>query len=238
MQIDYYYTLMSPWAYLGVQRFYNLQKKYDFVIKHYPLDILKLFSLSGGLPLAKRSEQRKVYRMKELQRWQKKLKLPLNFTPKYFPPSDVEKASCMVLSIKDSNIQNLLSLNLLKCVWVIEEDIGDIKTLLKVCKNLKLNDEKIKDIIQIQEKLHISYGRNRKKAAIGIYPMEKIKFPIRYLAKPPSQIKFKPLDSSKEMNGLQILSQHPTGRDYGYLLNKKKKFPIFVEVLHFVLLLV
>jgi len=143
MQIDYYYTLMSPWAYLGVQRFYNLQKKYDFVIKHYPLDILKLFSLSGGLPLAKRSEQRKVYRMKELQRWQKKLKLPLNFTPKYFPPSDVEKASCMVLSIKDSNIQNLLSLNLLKCVWVIEEDIGDIKTLLKVCKNLKLNDDKI-----------------------------------------------------------------------------------------------
>ena len=143
MQIDYYYTLMSPWAYLGAQRFYDLQKKYNFEIKHYPLDIIRLFSLSGGIPLAKRTEQRKIYRMMELQRWQKKLKLPLNFTPKYFPPSDVEKASCMVLSIKDSNIQNLLSFNFLKCVWIDEKDIGDVNTLIEICKNLQLNGEKI-----------------------------------------------------------------------------------------------
>ena len=30
MQIDYYYTLMSPWAYFGAPRFYALQKKYSF----------------------------------------------------------------------------------------------------------------------------------------------------------------------------------------------------------------
>ena len=113
MQIDYYYTLMSPWAYLGAQRFYDLQKKYDFAIKHYPLDILKLFNLSVGLPLAKRAEQRKAYRMMELQRWQKKLNLSINFVPKYFPPSDVVKASCMILSIRDQNMQNLFSLNCL-----------------------------------------------------------------------------------------------------------------------------
>ena len=51
MQIDYYYTLMSPWAYLGAQRFYDLQNKYSFEINHYPLDISKLFSLTGGIPL-------------------------------------------------------------------------------------------------------------------------------------------------------------------------------------------
>ena len=132
MKIDYYYTLMSPWTYLGTSRFYELQKKYGFLINHLPLDIIKLFSLSGGEPLGKRAQQRKCYRMMELKRWQKKLNIPINFNPKYFPPSDVIKASCMILSIKNQKNQNLLSFNLLKCVWVEEKDIGDTKTLLDI----------------------------------------------------------------------------------------------------------
>ncbi len=143
MKIDYYYTLMSPWAYLGAQRFYDLQNKHNFEINHYPLDISKLFSLTGGIPLRKRSEQRKAVRMMELQRWKKKLKLPLNFNPKYFPIPNTETASCMILSIKDSKIKNFLSLDLLKCVWIEEKDIGDVKTLLKVCNNLQLDGKKI-----------------------------------------------------------------------------------------------
>ena len=134
---------MSPWAYLGAQRFYDLQNKYNFKINHYPLDMLKLFSLTGGLPLGKRSEQRKAYRIMELQRWKKKLNLSINFVPKYFPPSDVVKASCMILSIRDQNMQNLLSLYLLKCVWTDDKDVGEINTLLEVCKNLRLNGDEL-----------------------------------------------------------------------------------------------
>jgi phenylalanyl-tRNA synthetase beta chain len=37
----------------------------------------------------------------------------------------------------------------------------------------------IKGLIDLQEKLHGSYGRNRKKLAIGIYPLEEIKLPIK-----------------------------------------------------------
>jgi len=143
MKIDYYYTLMSPWAYFGAQRFYDLQNKYNFEINHYPLDISKLFSLTGGIPLRKRSEQRKAVRMMELRRWKKKLNLPINFSPKYFPSSDIVKASCMILSIKEHNMQNILSLNFLKCVWVEEKDIGDIKTLLEVCKKIGLDGDEI-----------------------------------------------------------------------------------------------
>jgi len=58
--------------------------------------------------------------------------------------------------------------------------------ILNQFKNLNLNEARIKEIIQLQEKLHITYGRNRKKVAIGIYPLEKIKFPIRFLAKSPN----------------------------------------------------
>ena len=114
---------------------------------------------------------------------------------------------------------------------IIDRSVKDVRpyTACAVVKNLKFNEEKIKEIIQIQEKLHVTYGRNRKKAAIGIYPIEKIKFPIKYLAKKPSEIKFIPLEFKRELNGLQILSQHPTGREYAHLLEGKNLFPIFAD---------
>jgi len=114
---------------------------------------------------------------------------------------------------------------------IVDESVKSIRpyTACAIVKNLKFDDEKIKEIIQIQEKLHITFGRNRKKAAIGIYPMEAIKFPIKFIGKDPKKIKFRPLEFPKEITGLQILSQHPAGRDYGHLLEGMKKFPIFID---------
>jgi len=102
-------------------------------------------------------------------------------------------------------------------------------TMCVVVKNIKFSREVIEEIIQIQEKLHVSFCRNRKKAAIGIYPLEKIKFPIKYFAEDPKKVKFIPLEGKKELTGLQILSQHPTGREYAHLLEGKKKFPFFQD---------
>lgn len=102
-------------------------------------------------------------------------------------------------------------------------------TVCCIVKNLSFNDEKIKEIIDVQEKLHGTLGRNRKKVAIGIYPLEKISLPITYKALSPNKIKFQPLEFPRELNGRQILSQHPTGRDYAHLLQDEEEFPIFVD---------
>lgn len=98
-----------------------------------------------------------------------------------------------------------------------------------IVKGLKLNNEKIKEIIEIQEKLTFTVGRKRKKLGLGIYPLDKIKLPIKYKALEPDKIKFIPLESSKEMSGLQILQKHPTGKEYSHLLAGKTKFPIFID---------
>jgi len=102
-------------------------------------------------------------------------------------------------------------------------------TVCAIVKNLSLDDNKIKSIIDLQEKLHITLGRNRKKIAIGIYPLDKITLPIRYTAKKPSEIKFTPLESDRELTGHQILKNTPTGRKYSYLLKNEKFFPIFID---------
>ncbi|MBS3156261.1 phenylalanine--tRNA ligase subunit beta [Candidatus Woesearchaeota archaeon] len=114
---------------------------------------------------------------------------------------------------------------------IIENSVREVRpfTACAIVKNLKFDEENIKSIIQIQEKLHIGFGRNRRKAAIGIYPLEKIKFPVRFIALPPEEIKFIPLESLEEMNGKEILEKHPTGKEYAHLLNKNDKYPLFID---------
>jgi phenylalanyl-tRNA synthetase beta chain len=113
----------------------------------------------------------------------------------------------------------------------IEPSVSEVRpfTACAIVKKLKFDDEKIKTLIDMQEKLHSTIGRNRKKAAIGIYPLEKITLPITYEAKKPGEIKFRPLESEKEMTGSEILKQHPTGKEYAKLLESYSTYPIFKD---------
>lgn len=114
---------------------------------------------------------------------------------------------------------------------IVEKSVSEVRpfTACAIIKNLKFNDERIKEVIMMQEKLHVTYGRNRKKAAIGIYPMEKIAFPIKFTARKPEDIIFRPLEGKTEMNALEILEKHPAGKDYGHLLEGKELFPVFID---------
>ncbi len=98
-----------------------------------------------------------------------------------------------------------------------------------IVKGLKFDDEKIREIIQVQEKLGVTLLRNRKKGGIGIYPLEKITLPITFTAEDPDKISFVPLEYPGELSGRQILSKHPTGREYGHICEGWKKFPIFKD---------
>jgi phenylalanyl-tRNA synthetase beta chain len=114
---------------------------------------------------------------------------------------------------------------------IVDSSVKDIRphTACAIIKGLRLDDKEIKEIIEMQEKLHLTIGRKRKKVAIGIYPLEKIKLPITFKAIEPDQIKFIPLEIDRELSGLEILQKHPTGKEYSHLLAGKTKFPIFVD---------
>ncbi|MCK5043776.1 phenylalanine--tRNA ligase subunit beta [Candidatus Pacearchaeota archaeon] len=114
---------------------------------------------------------------------------------------------------------------------IVDSSLKNVRpyTACAIVKNLRLDSTKIKELVEIQEKLHITIGRKRKRIAIGLYPLEKIKLPIIYKAVEPDKIKFIPLESNKEMSGLQILQRHSTGKEYAHLLAGKAKFPIFMD---------
>jgi len=114
---------------------------------------------------------------------------------------------------------------------IVDKSVAEVRPycMAAIVKGIKFTDEKIKEIMQWQEKLHLTVGRNRKKVALGYYDLNKIKFPVKYLTKDPKEIVFEPLDMTGELNALQILSRHPCGREYGKQLDGFKKFPVYYD---------
>ena len=83
--IAYYFTPVSPWAYLGHERFVRIARAAGAAVEVLPVDYGAIFPVSGGLPLAKRAPQRQAYRLVELRRFSEHLGLPLNLQPAFFP---------------------------------------------------------------------------------------------------------------------------------------------------------
>ncbi len=98
-----------------------------------------------------------------------------------------------------------------------------------VAKGVKIGEEELEDIIQLQEKIHSTFGRKRRKASIGFYRLNEISFPVRYTALRPEEIRFTPLDFEEEMNALEILEKHPKGIEYGDIIRASKKFPALID---------
>jgi 2-hydroxychromene-2-carboxylate isomerase len=129
--VDYYFTPTSPWTYLGHERFAAMAAKHHAQIRCKPVDMGKVFQVSGGLPLGQRAKQRQAYRLFELQRWRDVVKLPLNLHPKFFP-APTELACRLILAAPEPQ-QFRLAGALLRAVWAEERNIGDADTLRAIC---------------------------------------------------------------------------------------------------------
>jgi 2-hydroxychromene-2-carboxylate isomerase len=128
--IEYYFTPVSPWAYLGHARFLALAAAAGAAIEYKPTDYGKVFPISGGLPLAKRAPQRQAYRLFEMKRWSAFLDLPLNQHPKFFPVSADLAARAIVAADRDGLDTGRFLAAIMRAVWVEDRDVADPVTLI------------------------------------------------------------------------------------------------------------
>ena len=97
-----------------------------------------------------------------------------------------------------------------------------------IARNGIINDETIKQLMNMQEDLHFGIGRKRKKSSIGLHDLDKISFPLNYTTST-REHSFVPLNS-ESMNTIdKILSETDVGRDYGWILNESKNVPIILD---------
>lgn len=95
-----------------------------------------------------------------------------------------------------------------------------------IVRNVELNNEAIKQIMQLQEKLATTYGRNRRKASIGVYDLDTIKLPVYYELADIYETRFTPLNETVEMNLYEIIEKTDKGREFGWIIKDYDKYPI------------
>ncbi len=113
----------------------------------------------------------------------------------------------------------------------VDEKLKNIRPYIgcAVIKNIYLDDEAIKEIMDLQEKLHLSVGRNREKIAIGIHDLDNVTPPFSYAAHDPEDISFIPLGFSEKMNLKEIIGKHPKGIEYGWIIKDYEKYPVITD---------
>jgi 2-hydroxychromene-2-carboxylate isomerase len=139
--VDYYLAPQSPWTYLGHQRFVNIVKATGANVRVMPMDLGKVFPVSGGLPLGKRAPQRQAYRLVELARFGKALNLPINLHPKFFPVAGDPAAKLIIAVDMHHGTDAALSITgaVLSAVWREERDIANAETLAALLNENELD---------------------------------------------------------------------------------------------------
>ncbi|WP_291296917.1 2-hydroxychromene-2-carboxylate isomerase [Elioraea sp.] len=123
--VDCFYTLSSPWMYLGGPRLADMIRRHGARLVLRPYDFLEVVPDNGGIPLRTRPLARQEYHALELDRWSAALGLPLNLRPRFYPPSDQRPAGRMVMAAQAQGLDAMrLSHALLRALWVEERDIA------------------------------------------------------------------------------------------------------------------
>jgi len=137
--VDYYFATISPFMYLGHERFVALAHKRGATIAVKPINFGEVFPVSGGLPLSKRAQQRQAYRLTELQRWSEHLSIPLNLQPKHFPVNG-DLAAYWILAAAEQGLAQALDLTgaIGRAIWVQERDVAAESTLIAIAGEIGL----------------------------------------------------------------------------------------------------
>ena len=123
---------------------------------------------------------------------------------------------------------------------IVDKSVAKLRPYIAcfAAKGQKIDDYLLKQLVQLQEKFCESYGRRRQKVSIGMYSYKRITFPVHYRAVAPDSIEFVPLDFKAKMSLKEILSEHPKGKEYAWILDGFEKYPVLLddknEVLSFI----
>ena len=94
--------------------------------------------------------------------------------------------------------------------------------------NYREKDDFIQSLMDHQEKLHLTLGRKRKFASIGVHDLSQLSPPFKVISVD-KKYKFTPLAEEKEMSIEDILKSHPKGKEYAHLMSELKEYPVIID---------
>lgn len=129
-KITYYFSLQSPWAYIGHALFRDVAARHGAAVACKPVMLVDLFAETGGLPLKQRHPVRQRYRLVELQRWREKRGLDFHLKPKHWP-FNATLADGVVIAAEQAGLDpDAFLRRAFAAIWEEERDLGDPATLV------------------------------------------------------------------------------------------------------------
>ncbi len=124
--IDYYFSTISPFSYLAGTRLEEIAARHGATITYKPVDIMALFSRTGGTPPGQRHPSRQEYRLIEMERQARETGLAINLKPAHFP-ANAAPASYAVIAAQQAGGGDLgtLAHSFLRAVWAEDKNIAD-----------------------------------------------------------------------------------------------------------------
>jgi len=125
--IDYFFSTLSTWSYVGSRAFRDLAKRHHVQVHHKPTNLLTLFEATGGLPAGQRPPQRQAWRKIEMTRWSKKRGLSMNLDPAHWPVNPRLADGAIVVAIREAGEEaaGQLADALMRAVWEEERNIAE-----------------------------------------------------------------------------------------------------------------
>jgi 2-hydroxychromene-2-carboxylate isomerase len=161
--VDYYFSILSPWAYIGHSTFRGLVSAYDLKVNHKPVVLVDLFSETGGLPLMKRHPVRQRYRMVELQRWRDKRGLKFHLQPANWP-FNARLADGVVIAALEAGLDPDRYLRrAFAGVWEDQLNLADPATVAKLADESGLPGRQLVERSSSEE-ISAAYEQNRQDA--------------------------------------------------------------------------
>jgi len=113
----------------------------------------------------------------------------------------------------------------------VDKRLEDIRPYIgcSIIKSVELTDAMIQAMMQLQDKLDHTYGRNRRRTSIGLYDFDLVAPPLSYAVAKPTDASFVPLGLEKKMNLKEILKEHPKGLEYGSIVSRHPVYPILLD---------
>ncbi|KAL1863579.1 phenylalanine--tRNA ligase subunit beta [Paecilomyces lecythidis] len=112
---------------------------------------------------------------------------------------------------------------------IVKEDTTKIRPYVSgaILRNITFDEARYESFIALQDKLHQNLARQRTLVSIGTHDLDTIKGPFTYEALPPKDIKFIPLNQTKELNGEELMAFYEKDKHLGKYLHIIRDSPVY-----------
>ncbi|KAI1129325.1 phenylalanyl-tRNA synthetase [Nemania abortiva] len=121
----------------------------------------------------------------------------------------------------------------MQCITVAKET-ADIRPFIAgaILRGVRFTQASYDSFIGLQDKLHQNLARQRTLVAIGTHDLDTVQGPFSYEARTPENIRFKPLNQKKDMDGNEMMTTLESDRHLGrylHIIRDAPRYPVIYD---------